>query len=280
MPSVAPSQVVDLIDQLFPWTKLQLDGQQIGDRGILGPNHAGALRGVVDLIDQIPAELITIQGADYSRFVLSTAIIRDAIIRWHEEGSQYGVVFISFGERLSPVSVILRELRKCPDEVPSPQTVVLTFIDDSAVRESLRLDISGANQSLLNREWKAATVLAGSALEALLLWRLSRDPDSSRKARAHLISIGRLTGKSDKELEAWNLGEYIEVALHLEYIRSDSAAQGRLAKDFRNLIHPGRAIRKDQLCNRATALSAIAAVEHAVADLDAVTGGGPSSPRA
>ena len=42
------------------------------------------------------------------------------------------------------------------------------------------------------------------------------------------------------------------------------ATQTRLAKDFRNLIHPGRAQRQGQTCDRATALSAVAAVEHIV----------------
>jgi hypothetical protein len=40
--------------------------------------------------------------------------------------------------------------------------------------------------------------------------------------------------------------------------------QCRLAKDYHNLIHPGRAQRLAQVCNRGTALSAVAAVEHVV----------------
>src|SRR6266581_2002962 len=40
-----------------------------------------------------------------------------------------------------------------------------------------------------------------------------------------------------------------------------------LTRDFRNLVHPGRAIRLGRQCNRATALSALAGIEHVVNDL-------------
>ncbi|MCI1909012.1 MAG: hypothetical protein LKI99_04780 [Acetobacter fabarum] len=40
-----------------------------------------------------------------------------------------------------------------------------------------------------------------------------------------------------------------------------------IAKDFRNLIHPGRAQRLGQVCDRATALTALAAVESIARDL-------------
>jgi hypothetical protein len=41
-------------------------------------------------------------------------------------------------------------------------------------RKNLRLDMSAANRALANSEWKAATVLAGSVVEALLLWAIQR----------------------------------------------------------------------------------------------------------
>jgi hypothetical protein len=61
--------------------------------------------------------------------------------------------------------------------------------------------------------------------------------------------------------------ELIEVALHLDLVTPETATQARLGKDFRNLIHPGRAARLGQKCDRATALFALAAVEHVVRDL-------------
>jgi hypothetical protein len=57
------------------------------------------------------------------------------------------------------------------------------------------------------------------------------------------------------------------VAIELKLITKETEQQCRLAKDFRNLVHPGRAKRLGQACNRATALSAVAAVEHVTVDL-------------
>jgi hypothetical protein len=43
--------------------------------------------------------------------------------------------------------------------------------------------------------------------------------------------------------------------------------QADLARDFRNLIHPGRAQRTGADCDRGTALTALAAIELVVRDL-------------
>jgi hypothetical protein len=61
--------------------------------------------------------------------------------------------------------------------------------------------------------------------------------------------------------------ELIEVALGLGLINTAAAQQARLGKNFRNLIHPGRAIRLGEACDRGTALSALAVVELVVRDL-------------
>jgi ribosomal protein L30E len=136
-------------------------------------------------------------------------------------------------------------------------------------RQSLRIDISNATRALANAEWKAATVLAGSVVEALLLWALLQRPTDIPKAIAALLKKGTL-GKdpgTNLESESWVLHVYIEVAAELNVIKTDTATQARLAKNFRNLIHPGRTLRLGQVCNRGTALSALAAVEHVVGDL-------------
>jgi hypothetical protein len=63
------------------------------------------------------------------------------------------------------------------------------------------------------------------------------------------------------------LPDYVEVAGELRIIKTDTVQQARLAKNFRNLIHPGRVIRLGQKCDRGTALSALAAVELVRRDL-------------
>jgi hypothetical protein len=103
----------------------------------------------------------------------------------------------------------------------------------------------------------------------LLLWALQtrRQQDEIDIAVLTLIANGALNRKPKPSLESWDLFEYIEVAASLNIIRDETAIQTRLAKDFRNLIHPGRANRLAQKCDRATAYGAITGVLLVVRDL-------------
>jgi hypothetical protein len=160
----------------------------------------------------------------------------------------------------------------CPDEAAAAGTTALAFIADTDLRESIRLDISSANSDLTDGRWKGATVLAGSAAEALLLWAVQRHEENHPGARAHAVAALRvgnhpLTRDPDPNPEKWDLHEYTEVAAHLSIVKADTAAQLRLARAFRNLIHPGRAQRLGQKADRFTALGALAAFEGIARDL-------------
>jgi len=100
-------------------------------------------------------------------------------------------------------------------------------------------------------------------VESLLLWALQQQTSSDILAAAARLNLKI----SSANLEDWFLTQYMALAGELKLITAETATQCRLAKDFRNLIHPGRAQRLAQVCNRGTALSAVAAVEHVVSDL-------------
>jgi hypothetical protein len=169
---------------------------------------------------------------------------------------------------LNPIALVRRALSSCPDEFPSASTAGLDFIGEADLRESLRMDLSAGNQALANGEWKAATVLGGSLIEALLLWRLQKcEGGKVTQSSTRLFNSRKLKKKPANDLTRWDLSHYIEVAADLEVITEETAIQARLAKDYRNLIHPGRSERLKQKCDRATALSAVAAVEHLIRDL-------------
>jgi hypothetical protein len=67
--------------------------------------------------------------------------------------------------------------------------------------------------------------------------------------------------------------QFIEVAAQLDLLTPDTCNAARLAKNFRNLIHPGRAARLAQTCDRVTAYSAIGALEHVIRDLTSAANG-------
>jgi len=86
-------------------------------------------------------------------------------------------------------------------------------------------------------------------------------------ARTSLVNDRILSSDPGENLDRWELHSFIEVAAKLEVIGEDTAQQARLAREYRNLIHPGREKRLGQKCDRGTALAAVAAVEFVVRDL-------------
>jgi hypothetical protein len=253
--------VVELIDQLFTNAKTT---SQINV-------HIGAtayLQAILAFVQQVPAELITLRDQDLSDYTVSIAMIERVQQLWIAGGGHWNLTDY---RGKSPIHLLREALAKCPDEAPARGTTDLPFIADIDLRESIRRDISAANQDMINGEWKGATVLAGSATEALLLWSVQEEdrasPGASASAASACFSSGSLTQKPNGVPERWSFIDLIEVAFHLGLITQETAIQARLGKDFRNLIHPGRAARLGQVCDRATALSALAAVEHVVRDL-------------
>ena len=257
MAQLVPSQVVSAINQLG----LNIGPVTNARRYSIGEIHK--LRGVVELVEQIPKELLTMPPTAYSDFVVGLATIRGQTEFWRSRGE---VGYVADVNGNDPVALIRSGLLQCQGEIPSPLTAGLEFISDQDLRESIRRDFSATNQALVGGEWKAATVLAGSAIEALLLWRVS-EVTALATAIATLVQSGTLSRNPPSNPEEWTLHHFIEVGAGLGLIKPDTRIAARLAKDFRNLIHRGRATRLGQICDRATALSAVAALEHVVRDL-------------
>lgn len=259
MSRLMPSQLVAFIDKIFP------SPEQKRKPFTLGIDRVYQLAAIVEMADKIPDELITIEGENFSNYLLSLASIRSAVSTWQSYGHGPDLHPISGLPNLNLVIILRNALSFCPDEFPEKGTNELMFITDPQLREILRNDISSANKAFINGEWKATTVLAGSVAEALLLWALQpmaeRNPEKISNSTDHLLKNGKINKKPQSNLEEWNLHHLIEVSRNLDLIRENTATQARLAKDFRNLIHPGVSVRKNQACSRATALTALAALE-------------------
>jgi hypothetical protein len=266
MPRVLPSDVVRAADQMF---------NEMATNPNAFPHVTAAevpsLVALVKLVESVPNELIVVEPRQYAGLMASIAYLQAMSDVFQSKGVPSALPPRVRGFKENPVALIRAAMAACPDEAPSLRTAALPFIADPALRESIRLDISAANQDLANGEWKGATVLAGSAVETLLLWALQRHETQRQgalaAAGAALVAEHRLDHPPHTNREKWVLHEYIEVAAHLEIIAQETAAQARLVKDFRNLIHPGRAARLGQKCDRGTAFAAVAAVEFVVRDL-------------
>jgi len=264
MPRVVPSQVVRFI-KTAPFRERPNKIVAMSDV------EPALLRGVLDLLSQMPDELLTMDSDEYISFVHGKAEIEEILETWaSNRDAGLGRRQYECELHKNPLTRIREALAKCPDESPAPGTSELNFIMDADLRTELQTDVGRINRALANGEWKAATVLAGSAAEALLLWALNnkRSPADITIAIQTLKANGGLTANPDpNRLERWNLYEYIQVSENLGIIKPNTAKQTRLAKDFRNFIHPGVAQRLGEKCDRATALSAVAGMEHVVHDL-------------
>ena len=180
MPRVVPSQIIEVIDELFPEVKTN-------SRATIrsGPTLAA----ILSLTKELPPELLTLTGQDLSDYIVAISLAETIQKIWTGGGNSFQVN----EHRGTSVMALLRQtLAKCPDQVPSPSTTKLLFITDSGLRESIRQDISAANQDSMNAEWKGATVLARARRPKPYCYGESdRSRDLLRRQSKRLSPLGR-----------------------------------------------------------------------------------------
>lgn len=265
MSRITPSQAAATIRLLFPGASRHNSPQPTYSMG-----NANTLRGVIDLVKEVPPEMIVLPEDVYADLILATSAIENQLNIWTSRGAT-GAGVIEPVKGVDPVLLILQALYQCPDEYPpSPATTELMFIPDDVLRNSIRGDIGAAERAFVNFEWKAATVLAGAAIEALLHWRLDQPSPTTTEINhsvTTLVAKRVFPNKPPPNRDSWGLQHFIEVSGDLTIIQASTVTAANLARDFRNLIHPGKAARTGQSCDRGTARSALAALDHVVRDL-------------
>jgi hypothetical protein len=266
MRPVVPRQIVALIDRLMPIG----DGPNRGTT-VLQSNYLGPVSAVLDLVDRLPPELVTLQGEELLDYLAAVACVRGAARLWASgmhDPPTLGV--LSALRQRNPMIIVRDALDKCPDDVPAPATQDLAFIDDGAFRELLRRDISGARRALSEGHWKMATVLCGSIVEALLLWTTlraeSKTPGSVTQAAAR-ATIANAPKKIIDQPDRMRLFDLIQVTLELGVLRDSSARVADGIRDFRNLIHPAVVQRSSMECGEGTAHASFGSIDLVVEDI-------------
>jgi hypothetical protein len=121
---------------------------------------------------------------------------------------------------------------------------------DEALRTDAEAKVYAAWVDFRANEWFGATVFAACALESILLWEVKRGEALSEKAANRL-----------------HLADLIKTARSKGLITQRVADVANLARDGRDLLHPGRAAREGTQCSKATALTALAAVAEIAEEL-------------
>lgn len=256
MPRILPSEMVRVIERFYPWVKEP--GKAKGVK--LDHLQTGRISAIVSLADRLPPELVTLNADEFADYIANVELLRSRVPFFIQHGSSQ--VF-----EATPVLDIYLALRKCPDQFPAPTVHNLSFITHDALRDAIRLDIDNAERAAVNAEWKAATVLGGAAIEALLLWKLDSLPLPDVEAAA----MTARPWKKVPPLDEWHLPDYIDVAVIVPtakpVITASTAALLRIVKNYRNLIHPGASVRTAEQCDKRTAYAALAGVAGVVNDL-------------
>ena len=223
--------------------------------GNIGFMHYNGMTRLNALLEAIPDELVLGNADVVKKVVMGRAAVRGFVDACRGLGNN------TPGLEGSIVFDLYHGLKALPDRTIPDTVGGLTFLADPDLAASIREDLASVETSLRDADWKAATVMAGSAAEALLLWKV-QGLDQAQVA----ASGAKQNPKAPSDLLEWGLHHFTEVAGELHAIQPVTAKQLRIVKGFRNLIHPGRAQRLAERCDRGTARAASAAVEFLIRD--------------
>jgi hypothetical protein len=111
--------------------------------------NANALRGIINLVKEVPPEMIVLPEDVYADLILATSAIENQLEIWISLGAGgAGHSVLQPVKGIDPVLLILEALDQCPDEYPpSPTTAELMFITDGGLRNSIRSDIAAADRA-------------------------------------------------------------------------------------------------------------------------------------
>jgi hypothetical protein len=125
---------------------------------------------------------------------------------------------------------------------------------DPKLRKILEQFHAEATEAYRAERYIAAVILCGGVLEGLLTFALTTR-ESDAKERLQKTVKGSVRG-----IPQWHLEELIEVASDLGLVGKSAAQAAPAVRDFRNMIHPYRLLRRSEPRWDALAAIALAAV--------------------
>jgi hypothetical protein len=220
-----PSNVREVIDVMAKGVRLKDAKLYFGEWGPAA---------LMELLDEIDPRILTeaLVGELAVDWIRARSRLRAVVEHWNRIGA---------GPALqgSVVQTLYDLLGRCRDEPIPPALPKLAFIADPAIRDSVARDLLTIDRLMTQNEWKAATVIGGSVIEALLLQHieatlLKQGTDAAAWAAKQKWTGDRLN--PDK----WGLAECIDGAEKLGLLAKREIDLVKSCQGYRNLIHPGR----------------------------------------
>ena len=228
---IVPSQVVQAIETLIGAKPNDLDERRLAHR------YLPEVKSVLWLLEDVPTELIDLSFPDYLELTRCRAVLAATVTRW-ELGDT--IVVRDVGGK-DAVERIRRLMQLCHDALPPPEPE-LPFIDDLNRRGTIQ-DSTRSMDKFSRAGMARGDDLCRLGAKSMLLWVLDTSGTKPRK----------------KAFNQVHLPELIDAAAAAKLISAEAAQLAHMAKDARNLIHPGREERLGVSCNKASSLKAIAA---------------------
>jgi hypothetical protein len=113
MSRITPTQALATIRLLFPGASRHNSPQPTYSSG-----NANALRGIINLVKEVPPEMIVLPEDVYTNLILATSAIENQLNIWISRGD---VSLLQPVKGVDPVLLILEALDQCPDEYPPSQ---------------------------------------------------------------------------------------------------------------------------------------------------------------
>jgi hypothetical protein len=127
------------------------------------------------------------------------------------------------------------------------------YVSDAAFQDILKRDYQELKKCHENEAYKSALIMCGSILEALLV---------------DYFSGSLPTGFTKDSLLVANLAQLLDLAERESIINKGDKNLATVLKDYRNLIHPGREVRKKELFDKSTADISVLVLESLLRKLE------------
>jgi len=261
MARVAPSDIVKFIEKALPAVNVSIELKKP-----FRANQPGLIQSVAALLRELDDAVLPKQSEDYVKFIAAREVITSAA-RKSESGIAAVLDKLTGYEEQNPIGIVYELLTHCPDDAIPKSTADLSFITDAAYKGMLRNELVSIESFLNTRQWKAAMVIGGSLIEALLWFVLDSQRQRAVNSFQKLKQQGDIGGNIPNDLNRWNLKEYVKVAFDLDLLRDRTRDLALLAGEYRNLIHAGKAVREQAECTRGAAFGVFGAVSEIIQDL-------------
>jgi hypothetical protein len=254
MKKTNPSEIIQLLERVVDSCELSQPAENFEEKCYLvaynKPKTKIAISSVTRWIERLDWDRYALPAEDEWVFELALGSLKAYSVG---EASEIVDTPSIDGIEQSALYLIYETLRKFRGSTAEDRWDEIDFLKSSQSDfwSQLCVDLDEAYSSIAAQNWKAATVVSASVMEALLHWWLrGKETTSSNMALSTLINLasdkhGLFKSSSNDQKDAGDEKSKKEVAM--------------CAANYRNLIHADKATRLKATCSRATAWTAFGA---------------------